>query len=65
MMIKASFEKNDVITELTISERVQNIIGAAGGTALGVKFGVPPAVFILQRTLLAGQLAKLDSVAYV
>lgn len=57
-------DKNDTITDLTVSEVVQDVIGAAGGSATGVSFGLAPATVLPSYTLGAGELGKLGGVSY-
>lgn len=57
-------DKNDVITALTISDIVQDIISARGGSATKVEFGIAPGVFTsTQETLDSGEKAKLGVTA--
>jgi uncharacterized phage protein gp47/JayE len=59
-------EKNDVITDLSVSTVVQDAMSPYGATADGIGFGLEEGVFISQYTLSAGELAKLatDGVSY-
>jgi uncharacterized phage protein gp47/JayE len=54
-------EKNDVITDLSVSTVVQDAMIPFGATADGIGFGLEVAVFISQYTLFAGELAKLET----
>jgi hypothetical protein len=57
-------DKNDIITALTISDIVQDIIAARGGSATKVEFGIAPGVFTAtQETLDSGEKAKLGVTA--
>ena len=58
-------DKNDTITDLTISELVQGIISDVGGDAEGVTFGVTSGVPIPRYTLGQGELVKSGGVTYV
>jgi len=58
-------DKNDTITDLTISELVQGIISSVGGDAEGVTFGLAPSVNIPRYTLGQGETAKSGGVVYV
>ena len=58
--------KNDIITRLTISEVVQDILNPVGGTADQVNFGIAPGVFTLATyTLGQGELGKTGGETYV
>jgi len=57
-------ERNDLITDLTISEVVQGVIGSVGGSADGVGFGTAPAVFIPSFQLGQGEMAKSGGVTF-
>jgi hypothetical protein len=54
-------EKNDVITDLSVSTIVQDAMIPFGATADGIGFGTEVAVFLSQYTLFAGELAKLET----
>jgi hypothetical protein len=56
-----SAEKNDVITDLSVSTVVQDAMIPFGATADGIGFGLEAAVFISQYTLFQGELAKLET----
>lgn len=58
-------DKNDTITDLTISELVQGIIRSVGGDADGVTFGLSPGVYLPRYTLTEGEKAKSGGVVYV
>lgn len=57
-------ERNDSITDLTVSDIVQDILTANGGSAQGVGFGPSVGVFYSIYLLNPGELAKLGSVSY-
>ncbi len=61
------FEKNDIITDPSISNVVQDVLSAAGASATGVGFGLTaaPGVFLGSFQLAPGQLAKLISTTFV
>ena len=63
------FEKNDTITALTISDIVQDILTARGGSATDINFGLSLGVFTSTKEILdPGEKAKLadtDGVTYV
>jgi uncharacterized phage protein gp47/JayE len=59
-------DRNDLITDLTVSQTVQDVLSANGGTAAEVAFGqAGTGTFISLYQLNAGQLAKLGTVSYV
>ncbi len=63
--IDLSQERNDLITDVTISAIVQNAITDSGGSVDEVNFGTSPGVFtIVSYRLDPGELAKLGSVVY-
>lgn len=58
-------EKNDIITEVSISEVVQGVIGPLGGSVDNVVFQIHPLVVNLDRYQMeAGETSKLNSVTY-
>ena len=63
--IDLSQERNDLITDVTISAIVQNAITDSGGFVDEVNFGIAPSVFTtISYRLNPGELAKLGSVVY-
>lgn len=58
-------DKNDTITDLTISDLVQGILDSVGGDAEGVTFGLSPGVNIPRYTLNQGEKAKSGGVVFV
>lgn len=59
-------DRNDLITDLTVSNVVQDVLSANGGSAAGVAFGIESSgIFLSELQLNAGQLAKLGTVSYV
>ena len=63
--IDSAFDRNDLITDLTLSNVVQDVLSANGGSALDVAFGVIVDVFIDEYRLNAGELAKFGGITYV
>jgi hypothetical protein len=57
-------DKNDTVTSLTVSTRVQDILNTVGASATAVGTGPSPGVFFTLFTLNQGQLAKLGAIAY-
>lgn len=57
-------ERNDSITDLTVSDIVQDILTANGGSAQGVGFGPSVGVFYSIYFLNPGELTKLGGVNY-
>jgi hypothetical protein len=57
-------DRNDLITDLTISNVVQDVLSANGGSAQAVDFGVIVGVFIPEYQLNAGELAKFGGITY-
>lgn len=58
-------EKNDIITEVSISEVVQGVVGPLGGSVDNVVFQIHPLVVNLDRYQMeAGETSKLNSVTY-
>jgi hypothetical protein len=57
-------DKNDTVSDPSISELVQGIISSVGGSAQGVGFGLTPGVFIPLYTLGQGEMAKSGGVTY-
>jgi uncharacterized phage protein gp47/JayE len=54
-------DRNDKITDLTVSNVVQDVLSANGGTANSVAFGLSPGESIPEYQLAMGELAKLAS----
>lgn len=54
-------DRNDKITDLTVSNVVQDVASANGGTANAVAFGLSPGESIPEYQLSPGELAKLAS----
>jgi len=58
-------DKNDIITDLTVSSVVQDILEPVGASAGTVGFGVTPGIFIPVYTLKKGEMAKSGGVTYI
>lgn len=60
-------DRNDKITDLTVSNIVQDVLSANGGTANGVAFGQTPGESLPEYQLSPGELSKLASggISYV
>jgi hypothetical protein len=64
--IDAEFDRNDLITTLSLSKVIQEITSTVGGSADGVGFGLVSDSFLGSYQLTQGELAKLEgSIAYV
>jgi hypothetical protein len=57
--------KNDIITDLTLSQVIQNTLDRVGGSAGGVGLFIEAGIFIPSYTLGQGELGKLGTVSYV
>ena len=57
--------RNNLITDLTVGAVVQDMIGAAGGSAEAVGFGLSPSSFLPEYRLGQGELAKFGGVVYI
>ncbi len=62
--LDAPEDKNDTITDLSVSDIVQDILRINNATASGVGFGLSPGSFVGSYTLFPGELPKLGAVAY-
>jgi hypothetical protein len=62
--LDAPEDKNDIITDLSLSDIVQDILRINNSSASGVGFGLSPGTFVGQYTLFPGELAKLGGVNY-
>lgn len=62
--LDAPEDKNDTITDLSVSDIVQDILRINNATASGVGFGLTPGSFVGQYVLFPGELTKLGAVAY-
>jgi hypothetical protein len=60
----APISRNDVLTNLSISLIVQDIISAAGGSVASIGFGPIAGTFISTYTLGQGELAKVGTINY-
>lgn len=63
--IDSVLDRNDLITDLTVSEVVQDVLSANGSSAGAVSFGITVGVFIPQYRLNPGELGKSGGVTYV
>jgi len=63
--IDPEFERNDTITDLTVSKIVQNVLDAFGATASGVGFGLSAGTSLTSYILKPGELSKNSGVSYV
>ena len=54
-------DRNDKITDLTLSNVVQDVLSANGGTASGVAFDITPGGSLPEYQLSPGELSKLAS----
>lgn len=63
--LDAAASRNDVITNLTVSEIVQDVLTSYGGSADRVRFGLNVGQYIDSYQLNAGELARAGTVTYV
>lgn len=63
--LDSEIDRNDTITDPSISCVVQEVVEAYGGSIEGVGFGLLPGSFISAYTLLPGELTKSGGVSYV
>jgi hypothetical protein len=56
--------RNDTVTDPSVSEVVQNVLRSNGASATGVGFGLTPGIFESEYSLNPGELAKLGGVSY-
>ncbi len=59
-----AISKNNVVTDMSLSKIVYDVVSAYGGTADGIGFATVPSIFIDKLTLGQGELLKLQSVSY-
>lgn len=59
------FERNDLVTDLVLSDVIQDVLKASGASANSVGFGLFASVFLSSYRLKPGELAKLVQVDYV
>jgi len=57
--LDSELERNDLITDLTVSEVVQDVLSANGGSATGVSFGLSVGTSLPSYRLNQGELSKL------
>lgn len=58
------FVRNDLITDVTISGVVDNVLRSLGGSAAGVGFGIIQGTFLPSYTIAPGELVKLIQVDF-
>lgn len=58
------FDKNDLITNFTISDVVNDVLEVYGGSATGIGFGIESGIFLASYLLGAGETSKLTEVTY-
>lgn len=63
--LDSEIDRNDNITDPSVSAIVQGVVWAYGGSVEGVGFGLSPGSFISAYQLLPGELTKLGEVDYV
>jgi len=63
--IDSPLDRDDLITDLTVSEVVQDILSANGSSASAVAFGLSVGSFVSQYRLNPGELGKSGGVTYV
>jgi uncharacterized phage protein gp47/JayE len=63
--LDAPMTQNDMITELTLSQTIQTVLTAVGGSAAGVGLYIISNTFIPSYVLGKGELAKLGVITYV
>lgn len=62
--LDAEEDRNDIITDLSVSDIVQDILRINNSSANGVGFGLSPGSFLGIYTLFPGELAELGGVNY-
>ena len=62
--VDVEIERNDTITNLTVSTTVQEVLQQYGATATGIGFGIISDTFLPEYQLSQGELAKLLTVSY-
>jgi hypothetical protein len=63
--LDAEVDRNDKISDMTISQIIGDVLSSFGGFAEGIGIGLTPGVFISSYQLTQGNLAKLGSITYV
>ena len=63
--VDVPIDRNDSITDLTVSLIVQDVLTANGGTADGIGFGFSPGTFVPSHILEQGETGKLGGTDYV
>ncbi len=59
-----AFDRNDLVTDLIVSDVVQDVLKSNGASATSVGFGLSAGVFTISYNLEPGELAKLIQVDY-
>ena len=62
--LDVEIERNDRISDMTLSTIISDVLKAYGGVAAGVGIGIAPSVFISYYQLIQGELAKLGTITY-
>lgn len=57
--------QNDLITDLTLSQVIQDVLNAVGGSAAGIGLYIIPNSFIPSYVLGQGELSKLGTINYI
>lgn len=63
--LDSSLDRNDTLTDPSVSSVVQDVVGAAGGSVNGVAFDVTAGTSISKYQLNQNETAKLGAVSYV
>jgi hypothetical protein len=59
-------ERNDTVTNTSLSKVLDDVLERVGGSAIGVKFGTVPSVFTTNKLVVSfGKLLKLEDIEYV
>jgi uncharacterized phage protein gp47/JayE len=62
--IDAGFDRNDLITSMSLAKVIQEITSTVGGSAASVGFGTELGVFLGSYQLTQGELGKLGAISY-
>jgi hypothetical protein len=63
--LDAEVDRNDKISDMTISQVIGDVLSSFGGFAEGVGVGLAPGVFVSSYQLTQGSLSKLGTITYV
>ena len=63
--LDVEIERNDRISDMTLSTIIADVLKAYGGVAYGVGIGIAPSTFISYYQLIQGELAELGTITYV